>query len=296
MSKLKAIKPEEAKKRKPFILIFGEPGAKKTWESITFPNAFLADTEGGSSEDAYKKRLIKSGGMYFGPDQGSGDFDENIEQIKALATEKHSFKTYILDSLSKIYNSEITKEGERLGDKDVYGASKKPAVQRTRRLINALDKLDMTRIIICHSKALWGNDKQIGTTFDAFDKLGYELDLVLRIVRQGENSKAFVQKTRLPGFEMGGSFDWNYTEFSNKYGKEVMEEESKPIVLASKEQLKILKTLLESWRQPENFEEKTLANAKADSWSDMEADKLDKVIAFIKAKLNTTPSTTKTEK
>lgn len=287
-SKLKAIKPDEAKKRKPFVLIYGEPGAKKTWESIVFPNAFLADCEGGSSEDAYKKRLIKSGGMYFGPDQGAGDFDENIEQVKALATEKHNYKTYILDSLSKIYNLEITKEGERLAEKNAFGADKKPAVQKTRRLINALDKLDMTRIIICHSKALWGNDKQIGTTFDGFDKLGYELDLVLNIVRQGENSKAFVKKTRLPGFEMGGSFDWNYETFSAKYGKEVMEEASVPITLATLEQLAELTALLESWKSPEGWVDKVLTAAKCETWADMSEEQIGKSIAFIKSKLTTT--------
>lgn len=284
-TKIKAVKPEEVKKRKPLVLIYGATGSKKTWESILFPNAFLADTEGGATEDAYKKRLAKAGGMYYGPEQGSQDFDDNIEQIKALATEKHPYKTYILDSLSKIYNTVITNEAERLGDRDAFGASKKPAVQRTRRLINALDKLDMTRIIICHEKALWQGDKQIGTTFDAFDKLGYELDLVLRIVRQGENSKAFVQKTRLAGFDMGGSFEWNYEEFSSRYGKEIMEAEAQPIVLATSEQLSELKALLESWKQPENWEQKTLDSAKADSWADMESDKIAKVIAFIKNKL-----------
>ena len=70
-----------------------------------------------------------AGGVYFGPDQGSLSFDTVIEQIQALATEKHPYRTVVIDSISKLFNIEIAAESERLGDKDAFGASKKPAVQ-----------------------------------------------------------------------------------------------------------------------------------------------------------------------
>lgn len=292
MSKLKCVKPSEAKTKKPMILIYGAAGVRKTWESIRFPKAFLSDSEGGATNDAYKKRLAEAGGEYFGLEQGAGSFDEVIDQVKALATVKHHFLTFVLDSLSKIYNTEITKEMERLGDKDAFGASKKPAINKTRKLLNWLDKLDMTRVLICHERVLWKDDKQAGTTFDGYDKLAYELDLVLCIAKQGTSYKAHVKKSRLPGFSDADIFDWSYEEFSKRFGKEIMEHEATPIQMITMVQLTELKVLLETVKVEEKTVESWLTAAKVDSFEELDFEKAEKIITFLKSKLtlaNTEP-------
>ena len=71
-----------------------------------------------------------------GPEQESRDFATVVEEVKTLATVDHRYKTLIIDSISEIYNTLITDEASRLGDKDAFGASKKPAVRLTMQLLN----------------------------------------------------------------------------------------------------------------------------------------------------------------
>lgn len=285
VSKLKAIDPKSTEPSKPKILIFGKPGVKKTWISLDFPKCYYIDTEGGAELDAYTDKLKKSGGVYFGPEQGSSDFSTVIDEVKTLATERHEFKTLIIDSKSKIFNNEIAKEMERLGDKDAFGASKKLAVSYTRRLIYWLDKLDMTVILICHERPLWANDKQIGVTYDGYDKLEYELHLCLNIVKEGNTSKAYIKKSRLPGFLDAAGFEWSYEEFAKRYGKEVLEQNAKPIVLATPEQLAEVKRLLEIVKLSDTDRQDKWLTENAATLADVETEKLEKIINHLKGKV-----------
>lgn len=194
MSKLKAVAPEGAKQKKPKILIFGKPGVGKTYNSLDFPRPYYIDTENGASLSAYIKKLKKSNGAYLGPEEGSLDFEVLISQIKALTIEDHPYQTLVIDSLSKIFNSYVSDEAERLGSKDAFGASKKPAVAYMRRIINWISRIDMNVILICHEKNEWGLNGsgervEIGSTFDCWEKLGYELDLSLEILKAGPARK-----------------------------------------------------------------------------------------------------------
>lgn len=286
-SKLKAVDPKEAQPSKPKILIFGKPGVGKTWASLDFPKVFYIDTEGGADLSHYTDKLKRAGGAYFGPEQGSQDFSEVIGQLQALATEKHDYKTVVIDSISKVYNMEISKEVERLGDKDAFGASKKPAIGFTRRMINWIDRLDMNVILIAHEKPMWANGEQMGVTFDAFEKLEYELHLVLNIAKRGDSRKALIKKSRLLQFPDGSNFDWSYEQFSTMYGKDIIEGAVKQIVLASTEQMKEVNALLEVIKLPEGQLDKWLAAAKVDSLSEMDEVKVAKLIDHLKSKLIT---------
>jgi adenosyl cobinamide kinase/adenosyl cobinamide phosphate guanylyltransferase len=285
MSRLKAIDPKNAEPKKPKILIYGKPGVGKTWHSLDFPNVYYIDTEGGASRDEYTDKLKNSGGQYFGQEQGASSFLEVIEQVKALTTEKHNFKTLIIDSLSKIFNNELVKEMERLGDKDAFGASKKHPVKLTRILLNWIDKLDMNVILICQERAEWANEKQIGVTFDGWDKLAYELDLCLNIVKRGASRKAIITKSRIKNFPDNEQFDWSYLEFSNKYGKEIINQDSKAVVLASEEQLSEFESLRKVMNIPQETIDKWLEQAKVDLIEEMPTQFIAKIIDAIKAKL-----------
>lgn len=285
MSKLKAVKPKTVEPSKAKVLIFGEAGVGKTFFSLDFPSCYFVDAEGGASRGHYTDKLEKAQAVYFGIEQGAQDFNEVIEQVKGLATEKHQFKTLIIDSITKLFNNEIAKEAERLGDKDAFGASKKPAIAKTRQLLNWLDKLDMNVILIAHESKEWANEKQIGVKADAWEKMAYELDLVLNIKKQGESRKAFIKKSRLEGFPDGGNFELSYDEFAKRYGRDVMETVAKPINLATPEQLAKLSKLLESWKQPEGWAEKVLAAAKCEKFEEMSTEQLATTLTFIENKL-----------
>jgi hypothetical protein len=183
----------------------------------------------------------------------------------------------------------VAQEELRLGDKDAFGASKKPATALTRQLISWIDRIDMNVILICHEKALWGKDSdgkqsQIGTTFDGYEKLEYELNLALNIVKQGSSRKAVVKKTRLTQFAEGSYFDWNYETFANLYGKERIEGVVKQIVLATEEQLEEIKILLDKIKLTDSIAaDKKIAAFEGD-FTEVESETLSKMITYLKGK------------
>lgn len=279
MTKLKAKDPVTAEPSKPKMLISGAPGVGKTWFSLEFPNVYFIDTEGGADLKHYTERLKRSGGVYMGQEDGSLDPDTIIEQFSALATEKHSYKTVVLDSISKLFNTLVSKEQERLGDKDAFGASKKPAIAFMRRLVTWADRLDMNVLFIAHETAEWGVDAsgqrvQTGYKADTWEKLAYELHLWLHIVKRGPARTAIVRKSRLLGFPDGDQFPLEYPAFSDRYGKDIIDAESKPISIATAKQVAEIKALLETVKVDDTWAEKCFTKAGVESWSEMSADQI----------------------
>jgi hypothetical protein len=285
ITKLKAIDPKAAEPSRPKILIFGKAGVGKTWTALDFPSVYYIDTEGGADLEHYTEKLKKSGGVYFGPEQGSQDFATVIEQIQALATEEHHYKTVVIDSISKLFNIAIANEAERLGDKDVFGASKKPAINLTRRLINWIDRLDMNVILIAHEKPLWAGDKQVGVTYDAWEKLEYELHLCLNILKTGDSRKAFVRKSRLTGFPDASGFSWSYSDFAKRYGTEVIEADAKPLLLATPEQLEEVKRLLDVVKLSETDKLDKWIGENKEDLAEVTIEKMEKLISHLKGKI-----------
>jgi RecA/RadA recombinase len=291
-SKLKAKPPTQVEPTKPKILIYGPPGVGKTWFSLDFPSCFYIDTEGGAARTHYMDKLAASGGMIMGQEEGSLDFETVIGQLQALATEKHDFKTVVIDSVSKLFNTAISNEAERLmeaGKKDEFGTSKKPAVGYMRRLVNWIQRVDMNVILIAHQKDEWGMDSkseriQIGHTFDCWDKLEYELDLALHATKQGASRYANVRKSRLIGFPDKDRFDLTYPAFAERYGKEIIEKPVNVITLATPEQVAEITRLCDVVKLPEGETAKWLAKAGASDWSELTQVQATKAIDALKAR------------
>lgn len=294
MTKLKAITPQQASKKlaKPKIIVFGKAGVGKTWTALDFPNCYYIDTEGGAKQQDYLDKLKASGGAYFGQDEGSQDFTEVTEQIKALATEKHNFKTLVIDSFSHLQMLEVGKEVEKFmkAKKDLtatYGAEKKPFAAHSRSLVNWLDKLDMNVILICHEKQRYEGKEADGFMADGWDKMEYLFNLVLRITKKGGTRYATVEKTRFSNmFAPAEQFEWSYKEFAKKYGANTLEQAAEPTKLATPEQLTEITQLLKQWQtMPEGWVQKVLATTSSDKWEDVPEEKMATTINFIKNKL-----------
>jgi hypothetical protein len=288
MSKLKAIKPKTAEPKKPAILVMGEAGVGKTWTSLDFPKVYYIDSERGATNSHYTDKLEKSAGVYLGIEQGSQNFDEVIEQVRALRSEKHEYKTLVVDSFSKLFQLEIANEHERLkkaGKKDEFGASKKPAVAKSRELIGLLSTLDMNVILISHVKPKWADGEQQGVEPDAWEKLLYELDLVFHVKKQGASRKAYIVKSRLSQFPEATAIDWSYDEFATRWGKEVIEKEAKPVELATAEQLERVKKLNDTLKTTAEEIDKHHSWADVTRYEDMPGDKIAVVIERLEAKL-----------
>ena len=290
-SKLLAVAPETVEPKKPKVLIYGPPGVGKTWASLDFPSVYYIDTEGGADLDHYRAKLRNSGGVYMGPDQGSLDFDVVIGQIQALATEKHEFRTIVLDSASKLWNVALSDEQEALGAKDAFGAYKKVPTRKFTSMVKWLNRLDMNAVLICHQKDEWGlNDKGqrevVGFTFDCQDKLAYDLHLVLRIAKVGPSRYAYIGKSRLTGFPEGENFNWSYAEFAARYGKDVIEKAAAPLILATPEQVADLHRLLGVVKMPDDWQEKIFKKAGVELWEEMDSDKIESCIKMLKDRMD----------
>lgn len=293
-SKLLAVTPEAVEPKKPKILIYGPPGVGKTWTSLDFPMVYYIDTEGGADLAHYREKLKSAGGMYFGPDQGSLDFDTVIGQIEALATEEHPYKTVVIDSITKLFHTAISDEQTRLGDSDAFGASKKKPVGQMKKLLRWLNRSDMNVVVIAHQKDVWGKGERnqqevIGQSFDGWDKLEYELHLILKIskIGSGENAKRFagIGKSRLTGFPEGERFDWSYANFAERYGKDVIEKDATPIVLATPEQVAEVTRLVGVVKLADGVVDKWMTKASVESFEEMDSDTINKCIEFLKSKI-----------
>ena len=166
-SKLKAKDPKDVAPGKIKMMIFGKSGIGKTWISLDFPKPYYIDAEGGARLAHYQAKLAAVGGSYFGVEDGALSFEEVLGQIQALATEKHDYQTLVIGSVTKLYQTAIAEEAQRLGDKDAFGASKKPAIAYMRRLVNWVQRIDMNVVFEAHEASEWGmvngQREQIGT-------------------------------------------------------------------------------------------------------------------------------------
>jgi hypothetical protein len=277
---LKAKAPVDVKPTKPKFMISGNSGVGKTFFALQFPKPYLIDSEGGATRQQYQDLLKKSGGSYFGKEEGSQDFKAVIEEVKQLTTTKHEYKTLIIDSFTYLYMLEAS-EAEAKGGSD-FGRDKKMANIPTRQLISTLEKCDLNIILICHSKTKWekkGKDIiDAGSTFDGYEKLEYILDLWIEI---GKGHKTFiVKKSRVDTLPEGDSFPLTYDEFSGLYGKETVERASVPVALASVQDIARLNSLIEGLKIDQETIEKWFKKCKVESFIEMSELEIKSLISY----------------
>lgn len=290
-TELKGKDPTLAKPSRAKLLVFGPPGIGKTFGALSFPNCYLIDTEGGANLPNYTARLKKGGGVYLGPEDGTLEFEFVISQLKALASEQHDFKTVVIDSISKLFNSAVLSEAERLGSKNAFGADKKPAIRFMQRLVQWVNRLDMNVIFCSHQKSEWGIDSQgqrneIGKCADVWDKLEYELNLCLQLVRDGTGRVGIVKKSRLEGFKINDAVQWDFTAFQTLYNA-TLEEKSSIQKLLSDQQNSRIKSLIELFKIDDEALEKMLVRAGVSLVEELSFDQAEKFIKHYETKLST---------
>ncbi len=276
---LRAKKPETIEKRlKAFF--YGEAGVGKTTAAIQFPKPYLIDTERGSENDQYVKRLQEAGGVVF----STVDFDELITEIKALLTEEHEFKTLVIDPLTTLYNDLLDKAEAKVGNE--FGRHYSEANKKMRHLIKLLMRLDMNVIITAHAKNEYGDGmKVLGKTFDCYKKLDYLFDLVFEVQKRGKERIGVVKKSRIEGFSDSEQFPFNYDTIADKYGRHILEREAKQEVLATPEQVAELNRLIKLLKISEEDTQKWLDKANAEAFDEMQTEQIQKCINFLQSKI-----------
>lgn len=274
---LRARQPEAVNKRLK-LFMFGPAGVGKTTAAIQFPNSYIIDCERGTEN--YDKLIAASSSAVF----STSDINEVAAEVKALLTERHDFRTLVIDPITTVYNDLLEKAELKVGAD--FGRHYGEANKVMKRLANLIMALDMNVVITAHAKAEYGeNFRKLGYTFDGWRQLDYWFDLVVELGKKGKKRFAKVVKTRLEAFPDEDVFEWSYEAIRNRTDVSMLEKEAQILPLATDEQVKELQELLAIVRLPEGMTEKWLAKANVDSWNDMPAETIGKCIDYVKHRL-----------
>ncbi len=278
---LKGVKPTAIEKRLK-ALFYGSAGVGKTTCAINFPRPYLIDTEKGAENSQYIKILEKNEGAIF----QTNDFQEMIEEVTALLTTKHPYKTLVIDPLTNVYNDLLDKAEKKVGNE--FGRHYGEANKQMKHLINLLLRLDMNVIITSHAKNEYGeNLKVLGQTFDCYKKLDYLFDLVFEIHKRGQDRFAIVKKTRVESFNETEQFPFSYDSIAEKYGRHILEKDAVPQALATPEQLKQITYFIDLLKVSTEVTDKWLAKENANSFEELTEEYAQKVIDALKKKIDT---------
>lgn len=291
MPTLKARKAVYLKPSKPHMMVFGKPDTDKTRFALEFPNSVYVDTENGAVESQYVKSLNEHNGLYFGITDGSQNLKEVIDQVKALIVTPGDRQTLVIDSITKAQDTTDAEEQERMGDvKDPYSSYKKAGVRQMRRLAMLLGQLDMSVLLIAHSKDKYegqgDNRKLVGTTFDGWLKLGHEMNLQCESQRVGAVTFMRVVRSKYESLVRGQEIPMTYEAFAKAYGKDVMERKAEGLVIATPEQVAEIIKLTGILKSTQEDIDSWLNKLGAEEIADLSKESADKLIKFLDKERN----------
>ena len=273
---LRARKPEAVQKRLK-LFMFGPAGVGKTTAAISFPNAYVIDCERGTEN--YDKLITAGNSVVY----QTVDINDVIAEVKALLTEKHDFRTLVIDPITPIYNDLLEKMESRVGSD--FGRHYGAANKEMKRLANLIMALDMNVVITAHAKTEYGeNLRKLGYTFDGWRQLDYWFDLVIELTKKGKKRMGKVVKTRIDTFPDDDVFEWSYDAIKGRYDAATLEREAQSIALASREQVAEVTALLNLVRLPDGLVDKWFSKAGVENWEDMPAEAIAKCIDYVKGR------------
>jgi hypothetical protein len=274
---LRARKPEAVTKRLK-LFMFGPAGVGKTTAAIQFPNSYIIDCERGAEN--YDKLITASGSAVL----QTTDIHDVIQEVKNLLTEKHDYRTLVIDPITPVYNDLLEKCELRVGTD--FGRHYGEANKTMKRLANLIMTLDMNVVITAHSKKEYGpNLAVLGQTFDGWRQLDYWFDLVIELGKRGKKRIAKVAKTRIDSFPDEDVFEWSYDAIKKRYDTAVLEKEAQVVQLALPQQVNRIKELLNIVRLPEGTVDKWFAKAGVDVWEDMPTETIARCIEYVQNRL-----------
>ncbi len=233
---LRAKTPKDVPKRLK-LLLYGPAGIGKTKASLQMPKPYVIDGERGT--DHYGETIEQSGGAVF----QTTLMGEVIAEVRSLASEKHEYRTLVLDPVTTVYHDLIDESEKQVGTQ--FGRHYGEANKQMKRLANLIMSLDMNVIVTAHAKNEYGEAlKVIGTTFDGWKRLDYLFDLVLELERRGQKRVAKVVKTRISGFPDGDEFEWSYDAIADRYGRDNLEKQAGAVRLATDDHVQRLTQLI----------------------------------------------------
>ena len=286
-------KPPEPKNKRVKMMVFSSPGLGKTTAAINWPKAVIIDMEHGT--DNYSDTILAQGSIVL----HTTSPDEVKDEIKTLLTEKHDYRTIVIDPVTILYQA-IQEKWTRIFSKYAdtekatelqdfgfrYWAKVKSYYKAIMRMLLACD---MNVILTAHQKDVYGEGmKKVGFGSDSMKGDEHIFDYVFQLVMDQKGRRMAI--TRKERAEIGKNrfpteFEWSYKNFLVYYGKEELERESVPMSMATPEQVAKVKELLGIVKVEDSFETDCLTKADVDTWDELPADKIQKVIDLLQNKL-----------
>lgn len=288
LAKLRA-KPPVLEPNRFRALIYGDKGVGKTHFACSIPSVYYIDTEGVLKYEKFVDMLKKNKSFAIDlPELG-----EIINEVKALLTLKHDYKTLVIDSMTFPYALLANMEAERLVLKaphtegTEFGANLAKAKRLTFHLGMLLTRLDMNVIVTAHEKTKYEDNKEVGKVADINEKMGYALGTILHLRLAAESKKAFVEKTRYSELQSREILDFTdgYETIKTRFGEEIFLRESIVEQLATEEQIKEIRRLIDVLKTPEEVVNKWLIAAKSQTLEEMEAKKIQACIDSLQSKI-----------
>jgi len=294
---LRAVKPEQIVKRLKMFM-YGPRNVGKSIAALQFPNAVIFDLEKGTEN--YAKTIARSGSVVL---QTSSP-QEIEEEVRKLMTEKHPYKTVILDPLTEYYGgvqelwgkifSKYAKN-QKESDLQDWGARYWGRVKAQHKsFLRMLKKLDMNVIVTAHQKDIYGdNMKKIGVGPDSEKSDEYVFDLVFQLENPSGKidgkriARRMKERAEIGEWKFPEEFEWSYENFCKFYGSDVIEKESVPLVLATPERIRKINALLDIVRVESDEIAAWFKRADVDSWEEMTDDVAGKIQAHLEKKLET---------
>jgi len=197
--------------------------------------------------------------------------------------ERHDYKTLVIDSMTVLYNDLLEKSAAINGTD--FGRHYSSANKRMKHLFNLLVRIDMNVIITSHAKNEYGQNMVVlGSTYDCYRKLDYLFDLIIELQKRGQDRVAIVKGSRLIEFPEDDQFQANYSEFSTRYDKEILERVAVNEKLATQDQVDHLKHLVDLYKEPQETIDKWLDKAGAEKFEEMNEIVIQKIIDHMENK------------
>jgi len=272
---LRGTTPEKKAKRLK-ALVYGESGVGKTTLAIQFPKPYLIDTERGSVNDQYVDQINKSGGAVF----HTTSFDDIVQEIRLLISEKHEFRTLILDPITVVYEDMLNHWERRVGSD--FGKHYSAAKKEWKRLTSLLTKLDMNVVMTAHQKVQYADDgsfKVAGVTYDGAKGTDYWVDLALECFREDGERKMRVVKSRIEHLVEGESMAMDYETIAHHYGGN-LDAKSVPVLIAQVENVQELERMIQGDDRGAELLTKWLRAAGVEEIKDMSDEQIRRCIEW----------------
>lgn len=207
-------------------LLYGDSGSGKTTLALKFPNPVVIDMEHGTDHyaDMFDFHVVHTASP-----------DEVMEYIDWLASNKHDFKTLIIDPLTVYYVAlqnkyadifmirEKKSAGYKIDYYQIQPQDWRIIKPELKRLLRKCMQLDMNLICTAHEKPVYVEGEFMKTTgektFDCDQSMKYIFDTRIRTFRTKDNQfKGVIDNDRTGKLTVGSTIDLDYTVFKNSFG------------------------------------------------------------------------------